>query len=152
MKQSTAPLIVLMADDDEDDCLLAREALRESSATFEMHFVKDGVQLLQYLRREGDYHDPVVAPKPNLILLDLNMPRKDGREALSELKASRDFKQIPVVIFTTSNTPEDVERSVRFGAVFYQTKPVTFDAMVKFLEQLTGYCLAHNASSLTQSI
>lgn len=152
MKQSTPPLIVLMADDDEDDCLLAQEALSESSATFEMHFVKDGFELLQYLRREGDYSDPVTAPMPNLILLDLNMPRKDGREALSELKANRDFSRIPVVIFTTSNTPEDVERSIRFGAVFYQTKPVTFDAMVKFLEQLTSYCSAHHSDFLARSM
>lgn len=152
MQQSIPPLIVLMADDDEDDCLLAREALLESSAPYEMRFVKDGVELMQYLRMEEEYCNPADAPKPNLILLDLNMPRKDGREALSELKSHQDFRRIPVVIFTTSNTPEDTECSTRFGAVFYQTKPVTFSEMVHFLEQLSGYCLAHDSDVLVHSI
>jgi two-component system response regulator len=141
-----------MADDDEDDCLLAREALLESSATYEIHFVKDGVELLQYLRREGDYCSQVDAPRPSLILLDLNMPRKDGREALSELKFDEDLMQIPVVIFTTSHTPEDIERSTRFGAAFYQTKPVTFSGMVSFLEQLTSYCVAHDSHLLVRPV
>lgn len=131
--------VVLMADDDEDDRLLAHEALLESQETYDMHFVKDGVELMEYLRGEGKYRNQP-APKPGLILLDLNMPRKDGREVLAELKSDSVLAEIPVVILTTSNSQEDLQYSHDLGAAFYQTKPVTFCAMVEFMKKLTSYC------------
>lgn len=140
MFPGNSPFIVLMADDDEDDRLLAREALLESQAVYEMRFVKDGIELMQYLRKEGSYVNNSDAPTPNLILLDLNMPRKDGREVLSELKTDPQFDHIPVVILTTSNTQEDIECGHTLGAVFYQTKPVTFSAMIEFMKTLGSYC------------
>ena len=141
MLSGNKPFVVLMADDDEDDRLLAHEALLESKETYDMHFVKDGVELMEYLRGEGSYKEQP-APKPGLILLDLNMPRKDGREVLAELKADPDLLKIPVVILTTSNSQEDLQYSHDLGAAFYQTKPVTFCAMVDFMKKLTAYCNA----------
>lgn len=139
MLSSNKPFVVLMADDDEDDRLLAHEALLESEETYDIHFVRDGVELMEYLRGEGNYRENP-APKPGIILLDLNMPRKDGREALVELKADPRLLEIPVVILTTSNSQEDLQFSHDLGAAFYQTKPVTFCAMVDFMKKLTAYC------------
>lgn len=145
MFSGNKPFVVLMADDDEDDRLLAHEALLESQETYDMYFVKDGVELMEYLRKEGPYKEHP-APRPGLILLDLNMPRKDGREVLAELKADADLKKIPVVILTTSNSHEDLQYSHEMGAAFYQTKPVTFGAMVDFMRKLSTYC---NAQAFT---
>ena len=114
MLSGNKPFVVLMADDDEDDRLLAHEALLESKETYDMHFVKDGVELMEYLRGEGSYKEQP-APMPGLILLDLNMPRKDGREVLAELKADPDLLKIPVVILTTSNSQEDLQYSHDLG-------------------------------------
>lgn len=139
MPSGNKPFIVLMADDDEDDRLLAHEALLESKEIYDMRFVKDGVELMEYLRGEGSYRNQP-GPMPGLILLDLNMPRKDGREVLAELKSDPDLGKIPVVILTTSNSQEDLQYSHDLGAAFYQTKPVTFCAMVEFMKKLTSYC------------
>lgn len=136
---NSSTFVVLMADDDDDDRLLAYEALVESNAGYEIHFVKDGIELMRYLHREGDYNDNKSTPMPNLILLDLNMPRKDGREVLAELKADPVLKKIPVVILTTSNTQEDIHYTQALGATAYQTKPVTFKGMVEFMKSLTTY-------------
>lgn len=136
MSTSKSPFVVLMADDDEDDRLLASEALLESESRYEMRFVKDGVELMQYLRREGDFRQQADVVRPNLILLDLNMPRKDGREALAEIKSDPDLGQIPVIILTTSSTHKDIFQSNSLGAASYRTKPVTFKAMVDFMKAL----------------
>lgn len=136
---NNSTFVVLMADDDDDDRLLAYEALTESDAGYEIRFVKDGIELMQYLHREGDYGNNKNAPMPDLILLDLNMPRKDGREVLVELKADPVLEKIPVVILTTSNTQEDIHYTQALGATAYQTKPVTFKGMVEFMKSLTAH-------------
>jgi CheY-like chemotaxis protein len=128
-----------MADDDADDCLLVREALRESGRVCDLRVVRDGEELLDYLHRRGPYAPPQDAPRPDLILLDLKMPRKGGREALRELKAHAQFKQIPVVVLTTSTDPEDVKYSYRMGVNSYVTKPVTFRALIELMDTLGKY-------------
>jgi CheY-like chemotaxis protein len=133
------PIVILMADDDPDDRLLAKEALEESRVLNELYFVEDGEQLLEYLRREGAYADPETSPRPGLILLDLNMPRKDGREALREIKADPDLRRIPVVVMTTSSAEEDVFRSYDSGANSFVTKPVTFEQLVALMRALGNY-------------
>jgi CheY-like chemotaxis protein len=142
MHSSKLPALILMADDDEDDRLLAYEALQESNSNFSMRFVKDGVELMHYLRGEGKYRDHRDAPRPDLILLDLNMPRKDGREVLVEVKDDPALAAIPIVILTTSSTKEDVEHCRAHGAAAYRTKPVTFSAMVDLMRGLDSLCPA----------
>jgi CheY-like chemotaxis protein len=132
------PVVILMADDDADDRLMAKEALEASGLLNETRFVEDGVELFLYLERQGKYHN---APRPGLILLDMNMPRKNGREALKELKAHSDFKRIPVVILTTSHSEEDVKLGYELGASSYITKPVTFEGLVAVMQTLGKYWL-----------
>ena len=132
-KQTTS---ILMADDDADDRLLARDALRKSLVATDLVCVEDGEELLAYLRREGPY---ARAPRPGLILLDLNMPKKDGREALQEIKADPDLRRIPVVVLTTSKAEEDLLQSYDLGAASFITKPVTFDALVDLMKTLGRY-------------
>lgn len=139
MNAAGQPIVILLADDDEDDCLLCREALQESRLRNELRFVHDGVELLQYLRREGEYTDPKAAPRPGVILLDLNMPRMDGREALEEIKADPELRRIPVVVMTTSREEEDILRSYDVGANSYITKPVTFEGLVKVMRGFGTY-------------
>jgi CheY-like chemotaxis protein len=127
-----------MADDDEDDRSLTREALEEGRLVNELRFVEDGEDLLDYLRREGKYAGSN-APRPGLILLDLNMPKKDGRTTLKEIKGDPDLRQIPVVILTTSKADEDVYRSYDLGVNSYIVKPVTFEALVDVLQTLEKY-------------
>jgi CheY-like chemotaxis protein len=133
------PITILMADDDPDDCLLAEEALEESRLANDLRFVENGEELLDYLYQRGKYSNPVEAPRPGLILLDLNMPKKDGREALRELKAEPRFRQIPVVILTTSKAEEDIFRTYDLGASSFITKPVTFEALVDMMRTLGKY-------------
>ena len=121
------PITILMADDDEDDRLLTQDALAESRVLNELHFVEDGVELLEYLERKGKFEDKAVSPRPGLILLDLNMPRMDGREALEAIKGNPNLKGIPVVILTTSKQEEDMVKGYNLGAASYITKTVTFD-------------------------
>jgi CheY-like chemotaxis protein len=128
-----------MADDDPDDCLLAREALAESRLANDLHFVSDGEELMDYLYQRGKYSVPGSAPRPGLILLDLNMPKKDGREVLKELKADPHLRQIPVLVLTTSQAEEDILRSYYLGANSYITKPVTFSSLIEVMQTLSKY-------------
>jgi len=136
MRNPANPIVLLMADDDPDDRELAREALAESRVTNEIRFVEDGEELMDYLHRRGKHQD---APRPGLILLDLNMPRKDGREALKEIKADKDLKRIPVVILTTSRAEEDMLSGYDLGAASYISKPVTFDSLVDLMKAIDRY-------------
>ena len=139
MTQPTNSVIILMADDDMDDCLLTKRAMTEACIINELRFVGDGEELMEYLLQEGRYVDPESAPAPSLILLDLNMPRKDGREALQEIKSHPNLQQIPVVVMTTSREEEDVYRSYNLGANSFITKPITFDRMVDLMRTLGTY-------------
>jgi two-component system response regulator len=133
------PITILMADDDEDDRLLTQDALAESRVLNELHFVEDGVELLEYLERTGKFEDKTLSPRPGLILLDLNMPRMDGREALQAIKSNPNLKGIPVVILTTSKQEEDMVKGYDLGAASYITKPVTFDGLVELMKTLGKY-------------
>ncbi len=133
------PITILMADDDEDDRLLTQDALAESRVLNDLHFVEDGVELLEYLERRGKFADKAVSPRPGLILLDLNMPRMDGREALEAIKANPNLKGIPVVILTTSKQEQDMVKGYNLGAASYITKPVTFDGLVELMKTLGKY-------------
>ena len=135
------PVTILMADDDPDDRQLTREAFEEARLANELRFVEDGVELLDYLNRRGKYSDPASSPRPGIILLDLNMPRKDGREALEELKADPRFRAIRVIILTTSKAEEDIIRSYNLSAASYITKPVTFESLVDVVRTLGKYWL-----------
>jgi two-component system response regulator len=135
------PITILMADDDPDDRQLTLEAFEENHLANELRFVEDGEELLDYLHQRGKYADPNSAPWPGIILLDLNMPRKDGREALQELKKDPRFRGIRVVIMTTSKAEEDVVRSYDLSAASYITKPVTFERLVEVVRTLGKYWL-----------
>jgi two-component system response regulator len=135
------PVTILMADDDPDDRQLTREAFEENHLANDLRFVEDGEELLDYLHHRGKYADPATAPWPSIILLDLNMPRKDGREALQEIKKDPRFRGIRVVIMTTSKAEEDVVRSYDLSAASYITKPVTFERLVEVVRALGKYWL-----------
>lgn len=139
MTSDPKPITILMADDDEEDRMLASDALRESRVVNDLRFVEDGEQLFDYLRRTGKYADPDSAPYPGLILLDLNMPRKDGREALRELKGDPVLKRIPVVVMTTSKLEEDILRTYDMGANSFITKPVQFQSLVDIMREIGRY-------------
>ncbi len=130
------PVTILMADDDADDRDFARSAMEEGRLANELRFVEDGEELLDYLYRRGRFSDPKDSPRPGLILLDLNMPRKDGREALREIKGDPSLRHIPVVVLTTSKTEEDILRSYDLGANCFITKPVTFEGLVDVVKVL----------------
>ncbi|HEY8667876.1 MAG TPA: response regulator [Tepidisphaeraceae bacterium] len=133
------PITILIADDDADDRMLAREALTESRLANDLHFVEDGEQLMDFLLRRGQYASAPPAPRPGLILLDLNMPRKDGREALKEIKANADLRSIPVVVLTTSKAEEDIFRTYDLGVSSFITKPVTFEGLVEVMRAVGRY-------------
>ena len=133
------PITILMADDDADDRRLTQEAFEEGRLINDVRFVENGEQLLEYLRKQGPYAPPADAPRPGLILLDLNMPRKDGRTVLKELKSDPDLRQIPVVVLTTSKADEDIYKSYDLGVNSYIVKPVTFEALVDILQTLEKY-------------
>jgi CheY-like chemotaxis protein len=139
MTQATMPITILMADDDPDDRLLTADALKEARLINDIRFVENGVELLEYLRRQGKFAAPADAPRPGLILLDLNMPKMDGRTVLKELKSDPELRSIPVVILTTSKDDEDVYRSYDLGVNSYIVKPVTFEALVDILQTLEKY-------------
>jgi two-component system response regulator len=138
MPESRA-ITILLADDDEDDRLMTRDALRDARLHNELRTVIDGVELLEYLRREGKFADPQESPRPGMILLDLNMPRMDGREALGEIKQDPELRSIPVVILTTSKAEEDVIRSYDLGVNSFITKPVTFLGLVEVMKVFSRY-------------
>jgi CheY-like chemotaxis protein len=131
--------VILMADDDDDDRLLARDALTESNTGGSLRFVKDGEELMDYLWRRGKYQDAADAPRPELILLDLNMPLKDGREALREIKGDPELKRIPVVVLTTSKADTDIGAIYELGANSFITKPFQFEALVSVMKSLGHY-------------
>jgi CheY-like chemotaxis protein len=133
------PIIILMADDDEDDILLTHKALQKGKLLNTLYSVQDGEELLDYLFHRGKHTDPAKAPRPGIILLDLNMPKKDGREALKEIKSHADLQDIPIVIFTTSKAEEDVYRSYKLGVNSFITKPVTFESMIEVMQALGKY-------------
>ena len=133
------PVTILLADDDEDDRLLTTEALKENRVANPVHCVKNGEELLDYLHHRGQYADPASSPKPGIILLDLNMPKMDGRESLARIKADPNLRRIPVVILTTSKAEEDVLRSYDLGVNSFIIKPVSFNALVDILQGIHHY-------------
>lgn len=133
------PIVILLADDDEEDRMLACDALAESRVSNNINCVTDGEDLMDYLQHRGKYTTPAAAPRPGLILLDLNMPKKDGREALREIKSNPRLRQIPVVVMTTSKADEDIYRSYDSGASSFISKPVTFDGLVELMKGLGRY-------------
>ena len=135
---SSRPITILMADDDEGDRDLARDALQGMWEGVRMEFVTDGQDLIDYLRHEGPYSQ-AATPRPSIILLDLNMPRKDGREALAELKADKSLRQIPVVILTISSDEVDVQNAYESGASSYITKPVTHGQLSVVMQTVARY-------------
>jgi CheY-like chemotaxis protein len=139
MNPQTKPNLILMAEDDSDDRLLAEDAMRESGIGMELRFVQDGVELMDYLNRRNKYAQPEASPRPGLIILDLNMPRKDGREALNEIKKDPELKKIPVVVFTTSTAPPDITKVYELGANSFISKPVAFNALVGLLKTVADY-------------
>lgn len=132
---------ILVAEDDPDDRTLTADAFAESLLAYELRFVADGEELLDYLHRRGKYTDPAESPWPGLVLLDLNMPRKDGREALKEIRAEPRFRGIRVVVMSTSAAPEDVAGSYELCAASYITKPATFERLVEVVRALGRYWL-----------
>ena len=131
--------VILMADDDDDDRLLASDALKESKVEGELRFVENGEELMDYLCRRGKYGNGAEAPRPGLILLDLNMPLKDGREALQEIKANPELKRIPVVVLTTSKADTDIGAIYELGANSFISKPFQFDAFVNVMRAIGQY-------------
>ena len=138
---STKPITILMADDDPEDRQLTKEAFDESLLKNDLRFVENGEEMLDYLNRRGKFTDPASSPRPGLILLDLNMPLKDGREALQEMKADPRFKSIRVVVMTTSQAEADIAHSYNLSASSYITKPVTFEALLEVIRVLGKYWL-----------
>ena len=126
---------VLLVEDDPGDVLMTREAFEEYLHN-RLDVVSDGSEALSYLRREGEYAD---APRPDLILLDLNLPRRDGREVLAEIKADESLQHIPVIVLTTSRADEDVLRSYQLHANAYVTKPVDFDGFIEAIRQIDHF-------------
>lgn len=139
MGEQSRAIKVLMAEDDADDRMLAKEAWDESKLYNELEFVEDGEQLMDYLRGQGRFSHLAGKPLPGLILLDLNMPRKDGREALKEIKGDPRLRRIPVVVLTTSRAEEDICRSYDLGVNSFVVKPVSFDGLVDVIRGLARY-------------
>ena len=130
---------ILLAEDDDDDYFLTAQALKQNRLLNEVRRVKDGEELMHYLRHQNDFSNPEKAPEPSLILLDLNMPKMDGREALREIKSDPKLRHIPVVVLTTSRAEEDVVRSYDLGVNSFIAKPVTFQGMVEAMKVLGKY-------------
>jgi CheY-like chemotaxis protein len=133
------PVTILIADDDPEDRMLARDALSESKLANAVQFVEDGQELLEYLRRQGRFAEPALSPTPGIILVDLNMPRVDGRTAIQAIKADPTLCHIPVIVLTTSSAEEDIFRSYAVGVSSYITKPVSFDALVQVMRGFGQY-------------
>ena len=132
----TKPIEILMVEDDEGDVELALEALEDSKLVTNINIAKDGVEAMAYLRKEESFEKAV---RPDVILLDLNMPRKNGREVLAEIKADKNLRDIPVIILTTSQVDEDVVKSYHLGANCYITKPVDFEQFVKVVKNIESF-------------
>ena len=136
MNQPVTPIEVLLVEDDPGDVLMTREAFEEHKIGNRLHVVSDGVEALAYLRQEAPFED---ATRPDLILLDLNLPRRDGRQVLQEIKCDESLRQIPVVILTTSQHDEDILRSYQLHANAYVTKPVDFDQFIRVVRQIDDF-------------
>ena len=132
------PIELLLVEDSEPDVRLTKEALREAKVRNRLWVVEDGVEALEFLRRENQYSD---APRPDLILLDLNLPRKDGRQVLKEIKSDESLKRIPVVVLTTSKSEEDVLRAYDLHANCYITKPVDFNRFMEVVKSIEDFWL-----------
>jgi len=139
MANPSKPYTILMVDDDAEDCLLVRDALNETRREYVIHFVRDGEELFDYLYHRGEYVGGPDAAHPDLILLDLKMPKKDGCEAIRQLKSDPRLKQIPIVVLTTSTREDDVRMSYDLGVNSYVTKPVTYRGLVALMDTLSKY-------------
>ncbi|MDX1547705.1 MAG: response regulator [Rhodothermales bacterium] len=137
--ESREPIVILLAEDDPDDRLLTIRALKKNRLANSIKYVEDGEELLDYLMRKGEYAEPESAPRPGLILLDLNMPRMDGREALQAIKADADLRRIPVVVLTTSQAELDILQSYDLGVNAFVTKPVTFEGLATAIKVLGDF-------------
>lgn len=138
MQRAAPPIEILLVEDNEPDIRLTREALKETSVPNRLHVTRDGVEAMAFLRREGPFS---VAPRPDLILLDLNLPRKDGREVLEELRAEPSLRHIPVVVLTTSKADQDVLRCYRLAANAYVTKPVDLEDFLRLMRAIEAFWL-----------
>jgi chemotaxis family two-component system response regulator Rcp1 len=132
------PVEILLVEDNPGDERLTREALKEGKVYNNFHWVKDGVEAMEFLRRQGRYKD---APRPDIVLLDLNLPKKDGREVLQEIKAIEELRRIPVVVLTTSKAEEDICRTYDLHANCYITKPMDLDRFIEVVQQIEGFWL-----------
>ena len=139
MNEDKKSITILYADDDLDDQLLVKEALHEARLANDIKFVADGEELIDYLHNRGKFVDTEKYPAPGLILLDLNMPKKDGREALKEIKADPELRMIPIVVLTTSKVEEDILRTYDLGVNSFIVKPVAFNALVDIVRTLAMY-------------
>jgi CheY-like chemotaxis protein len=139
MNANPETITILIADDDADDRQMAKEALEECRLANHLDFVEDGVELLNYLRGQGQYAANPTPRRPGLIILDLNMPKMDGREALREIKADPSLRRIPVVVMTTSKAEEDIYRTYDLGVNSFITKPVTFEGLVTVMRAMGRY-------------
>ena len=137
-RSRATPVEILLVEDNAGDVRLTREALREGKVYSNLHWAKDGVEALEFLRREGKHAE---APRPDIILLDLNLPKKDGREVLAEIKGDNQLKQIPVVVLTTSKAEEDILRSYALHANCYITKPVDLDKFILVVKSIDRFWL-----------
>jgi two-component system, chemotaxis family, response regulator Rcp1 len=138
MVDENRPVEILLVEDNPGDERLTREALKEGKVYSNLHWVKDGVEAMEFLRRQGRYHD---VPRPDIILLDLNLPKKDGREVLQDIKNDSDLKRIPVVVLTTSKAEEDVLRTYNLHANCYVTKPVDLEKFIVVVKSIDVFCL-----------
>jgi CheY-like chemotaxis protein len=139
MNDTPKPNIVLLAEDDSDDRLLVKDAMADCGWEGELRFVENGEELLDYLLHRGKYQSASPSPRPGLILLDLNMPKKDGREALRQIKAHPELRRIPVVVLTTSKADTDIANLYDLGANSFVSKPVQFDALVNVFRVMGQY-------------
>jgi CheY-like chemotaxis protein len=139
MSHGNHPIRIVVADDDADDRMMIKDAFEESKLVNPVDFVEDGVQLMEYLRREGEFKRFANQPYPGFILLDLNMPRKDGRTALKEIKESATLHRIPIVILTTSKAEEDIIKTYNLGVNSFICKPVSFDKLVEIVKTVGRY-------------
>lgn len=139
MEHREKPVTILMADDDPDDCMLVKEAFEESRLDNDLRCVEDGNALMDYLYRRGKFNDIRFSPLPSLILLDLNMPKKDGREALKEIKTDPGLRDIPVVVLTTSKEESDIIHAYNLGANSFIIKPETFQTLIEIIRSLGKY-------------
>ena len=138
---ATKPIHILIADDDEEDRMLIRQAMLKNQVANPMHFVENGEEVLDYLHNRNQFSNNKDCPKPGLILLDLNMPKMDGREAIIEIKKEPALRSIPIVVLTTSGAEEDILRSYNLGVSSFITKPITFQGFIEVMKTLNQYWL-----------